>query len=474
MANKEGVTKERIDEAVRVEISQDRMLGVISFQAPKGGGKAITLEGLRKSVKGAGVVSGINQELLKNLMDNRKHNHKYLVARGKPPVHGQDGTLEFFFNTDIDEITSLKPKENKDGSVDFKNLDLIQTVEKDQILAKITRPIEGVPGETVQGRIIKPNKGKVKRLPKGKNIYTSEDGLTLHSSIKGQLIYDLNRVTISETYEVDGDAGVATGDIDFAGNVLIRGNVEPGFTIKAGGSVEIQGFVGESTIIAGKDILLRHGIQGKNTGKLIAAGDIVAKFIQNSIVETKGTLYTEAIMHSQVDAGDSVIVEVNKGLIVGGTVQATNLISAKIIGSPMSTTTTIKICMALTLQHRYNEIEVALTTKREQLNQVEKNIRYVQERLAKGQKIPRARIESVKTMITLQQQLTTEITNLQAEYESLRAMLHDYKEGVIQVSDVMYPGCKIVMGPLVKYVREDIKYAKINIRDEDIQVNTFS
>lgn len=466
--------KNKVDETIRVEISMDKMLGVVSFKEAENDGKKLTLDAIRKNMKEAGVVSGLNNELIASLVQKKEYDHKYLVARGKPPIHGEDGTLELFFNTNTEEMESLRPKENSDGSVDFKSLDIIQTIEKDQLLAKITLPTEGEPGENVLGKIIKPSRGKVKRLPKGKNVYISEDGLSLHSSIEGQLVYDLNRVNISETYVVEGDAGLATGDIDFSGNVVVTGNVESGFTIKAGGNVEVQGFVEEATIIAGNGILLRHGIQGKDKGKLVAGGDIVAKFIQNSIVETKGSLYTEAIMHSQVEAGDSIIVEVNKGLIAGGTIQATKLISAKIIGSPMSTTTKVKISMALSLQQQFNTAQNTLATKRQQLDQVEKNISFIQEKLAKGETIPRARLERVKPMIALQKQLSDQIGTTQVEYEKLAAMLQDYREGAIQVSDVMYPGCKIVMGTLVKHVREDIKYAKITVQDNDIKIDPFN
>lgn len=474
MSDNKATVKERVDEAVRVEISQDRMLGVISFTEPENGGKTLTFEQVSSKMKDVGVVSGINKELIEELINNKQYNHKYLVARGKPPVHGEDGALELYFNTNEEEIASLKPKENEDGSVDFKNLDLIQTIQKDQLLAKITPPTLGEPGENVLGKAIRPTKGKVIRLPKGKNIYTSEDGLSLYASIEGQLIYELGRINISETYVVEGDAGIATGDIDFMGNVIVRGNVESGFTIKAGGNIEVQGFVEEATIIAGNDILLRHGIQGKDRGKLVAGGNIVAKFIQNSKVETRGSLYTEAIMHSHVEAGDSVIVEISKGLIVGGTVQATNQISAKIIGSPMSTATTVKISMALSMQHRYNEVQADLTKMRQQLEQVEKNISFIHDKLAKGEPIPKARLERVKPMIALQKQLSTETDNLQKEYISLSAMLKDYKAGAIRVSDVMYPGCKVVMGTLVKHIREDLKYTRFYILDGDIKVDTFS
>ena len=462
-----------IDEIGVVEITKDRMLGVMSFTPPENGGKELDLPAINKIIKKSGLVSGIDEKLLEDIASNKKYNYKYIIARGTPPINGEDGTIEYFFEIQNRESGLLKPKENEDGSVDFKTLDLIQTVEKDQLLVQITPPTLGEPGKSVLGKEIKQTRGKNIKLPKGKNVYVSPDGLALLAGMEGQLIYEMNRVSVSETYVVEENAGVATGDIEFSGNVFVKGNVESGFTIKAGGNVEVQGFVEGATIIAGNNIVLRHGIQGMDKGKLVAGGDIVAKFIQNSVVEAKGSLHTEAILHSQVAADDSVVVEINKGLIVGGSVQATNLISAKIIGSPMSTATNIQISMTISLHHRHKEAQTTLAAKKQQLDQIQKNIRFVQEKLAKGEQIPKARLEKVKQMLELQKQLQEDIQILQKEYDVLNANLQDYKEGYVKVSDIIYPGVKITMGSVVKHIRREIKYASIRMEEKEIKVDTF-
>ena len=467
-------SKEVVNETGVVEITKDRMLGVMSFTPPQNNGNELDLAAINKIIAKSGLVSGIDDKLLEEIAINKKHNYKYIIARGTPPINGVDGTIEYFFDTQSNDSSSLKPKENEDGSVDFKTLDLIQAVKKDQLLVQITPPTLGEPGKSVLGKEIKQVRGKNVKLPKGKNVYASPDGLALLSSIEGQLIYDINGISVSETYVVEGNAGVATGDIEFSGNLLVKGNVESGFTIKAGGNIEVQGFVEGATIIAGNNIVLRHGIQGMDKGRLEAGGNIVAKFIQNSVVEAKGSLHTEAILHSQVAVDDSVVVEINKGLIVGGSVQATNVISAKIIGSPMSTATSIQISMTLSLHHRYQETQKSLAEKKQQLEQAQKNIRFVQEKLAKGEQIPKARLEKVKEMIGLQKQLQGDIQVLQAEHELLHERLQDYKEGSIKVRDVIYPGVKVTMGSIIKYIRREIKYASIYVEEKEIKVDTFS
>lgn len=90
------------------------------------------------------------------------------------------------------------------------------------------------------------------------------------------------------------------------GNVIIRGNVLSGFIVEAGGSVEVMGVVEAAVIKADGDIILRRGMQGLGKGLLKSGGDIIAKYIENSIIEAKGDIKAEAIMHSNVKCGNKL------------------------------------------------------------------------------------------------------------------------------------------------------------------------
>ena len=50
-------------------------------------------------------------------------------------------------------------------------------------------------------------------------------------------------------------------------------------------------------------------------GILKSMGNVVAKYIENSTVETIGNITSEAIMHSKIKCGGSVIVEGKKVLL---------------------------------------------------------------------------------------------------------------------------------------------------------------
>jgi len=77
-------------------------------------------------------------------------------------------------------------------------------------------------------------------LPKGKNVEISEDGQSLIAGIDGQVNYIDGKVSVFANYEVPADVDNSTGNISFVGNVIIRGNVLSGFTVEAGGSVEVM------------------------------------------------------------------------------------------------------------------------------------------------------------------------------------------------------------------------------------------
>ena len=59
----------------------------------------------------------------------------------------------------------------EDGSVDFHRLDMIERVEKGQLLATLTPETAPIPGTDVRGNVIQPAKLTPVVLKHGKNIH---------------------------------------------------------------------------------------------------------------------------------------------------------------------------------------------------------------------------------------------------------------------------------------------------------------
>lgn len=458
MAENNGMNQ-LIREKVNVEMSNDKMLGVIWFEEPQNGGVMLSESEIRDAITLKGIVKGLDQELISTLCRERQYHYKYIIAKGMAPIDGSDGKIEFKFDTA--RLKEFKPRLNDDGTVDFRNLDAVRNVKKGDILAVKIPATPGEDGFNILGQNIRGKKGREARIPRGRNTAILEDGLTLVADIDGKLEYDDHNVYINTVYTLNGDLDSGIGNIDFIGSVVINGNVHSGFKIKAGGSVEIRGSVEDATIIAAGDVMLSYGMQGTERSKIVAGGNVIAKFLQNVQVEADGNIITEAILHSYVNAGDSIKVELGKGTIVGGSASATNMIIARSIGSPMGTVTAIQIGVSPTIYKEYKEINEELKQKAENINKIDQSIKFLLEK-SKVEKLNAQKQMMLQKLTSSRQPLVEEYEELKAKYTKLGTRLSEVKEGMIKVTDSIYPGVKVEIGSLIKYIDE--RYVKCVIR----------
>ena len=457
---------EQIKECVCIEVTPDRMLGVISFTEPKNGGAKLTLDEVKKAIKDKGIIQGIKEDDLLEIYADHRYNYKYIIAQGKPATEGTDGSIEFAF--DVEALKKFKPRENEDGTVDLKDLSAVKNVRQGDVLARRILAVPGQAGCNVLGQEVKPKKVKEARIPRGRNTTILEDQVTLVSEIDGKLEYDDHNIYVNSVYTIHGDLDSSIGNVDFVGSVVVHGSIHSGFSIKAGGSVEVKGPVDDAVIIAGEDIFLSYGIQGTEKSKLVAKGNIIAKFIQNANVEAGGNVIAEAILHSTVTAGDSIRAEMGKGTIVGGNVAATNIITARSIGSIMGTATALQIGVPPSIYAEHKQLLVEVKEKRESINKVDQSITFLMSKSKDGQLDAQKRMMLQKFNAT-RQPIVEEYETLKARYDKLGDMLNNVKDGLIK-GEKIYPGVKITFGNLVKYIDDERTKVVVRKQDGDIYV----
>ncbi|MSQ61716.1 MAG: DUF342 domain-containing protein [Dehalococcoidia bacterium] len=81
---------------------------------------------------------------------------------------------------------------------------------------------------------------------------TELDGDTIVSSFAGRPLFKQGRIEVLPVYEVSGDLDFSVGKITFLGDVIIRGDIKPGFSIHTNGSVTVRGTTEHATIIAAR------------------------------------------------------------------------------------------------------------------------------------------------------------------------------------------------------------------------------
>ncbi len=307
---------------------------------PLGGGAGITQQQIVDQMSTAGVVFGQIEKEIIRLSQPGNAFRLLLVAQGIAPVPGENGTIIDYFPRTVGTPYFI---ENAQGIVDFNNLNWLVPIQQDAVISKITPPLPGQDGVDIRNRTVKARVGRFPQMPMGENTYVSEDGLTLHAKITGQIAFKNERFHVSDTIVIPGDVDMSVGNLDVQGNLIIRGNVPAGFTIQARGDITVGGTVEGSQITAGGSIIVNHGMSGNVVGTLIAGKDIHSKYLENATARADGDIYMDSIVNCEVHCNGKVVVRSGRGVIIGGHIMAMRGIEANIIGNKAGRLTTLSL-----------------------------------------------------------------------------------------------------------------------------------
>lgn len=457
-----------VDAKAMINVSGDRLEAEITLMSPQNKGADLTLEQLREIVSSKGIVAGILDEQLQALADKPVYDRPVIIAEGIKPQDGEDGKIIYEF----DIVRDIRPKERKDGSVDFKDLGIIQTVAKDELLCTRHSPTQGKPGSDIYGSPLPAKAGKDAFISAGKNTTLSEDKMTLRSSIDGQVQITNGKVCVFDSYTVKGDVSPATGNIKFSGNVVITGGVLTGFSVEAAGDVEISGVVEAAQIKAGGSLIIRGGFSGGDTGEIEAGGSITTRFVQSGKVTLQGDLSTTYILNSDVFCGGSVNLQ-GKGLIVGGQISALKNVVANTIGSASATPTVIEVGNAPGVLKRVNEIPKEISDCDKNIGSSETVAKSLLKIKLTGSLTPEFADKLKKTLRYLNQ-LKALKDDLESELEFSEKQLEQAGNGIVKVRKTAYPGVKLIVGKELLTIKKQYEYTTFSSSPGTVSISPFS
>ncbi len=449
------------DAEINIKIGSDDFRAFLDYEPALGGIKA-TLGKIKDKLKEAGVVYGIKEGKLEQLIDHRVRQKDLLIAEGKEPEPPEDEELVYHFEDKKESIGT----EREDGTMDFYNRGLITNVSPGDTLVSIKEAKSGKPGYKVTGEEIPPSEPKTIELPSGKNVREVEEERKVVSEIEGQVVKDGKRVNVLPIHEVKGNVDINTGNINFVGNVVVKGDVEEGFQINAGGNVEVRGHVFAAQIESGGEVIIKKGFIGKEKGKIEAKGDIKVKFIENGHVKTeKNIIARDAIMHSNLNAGEDIIVKEKKGLLVGGKCQAGHHIEANIIGSAMATKTILEAGVNQKSRERIKEINEEIEKAKQNLLKTKRAINTLEKMKRKTGKLPQDKEIMYQRLVKTNKKIEQSISRKKDEKEELEKTLQNVERGKIKVNDKVFSGVKFIIGNSQFNVHNELRHSSF-IEDE--------
>ncbi|MFX3632942.1 MAG: DUF342 domain-containing protein [Candidatus Pristimantibacillus sp.] len=426
------------------------------------------VEQLERFIKSRGISFGIRTNVIAEICNNPLAycREQTLVAVGQAATDGKDGYIRLLYNLKEQEH---RPVELEDGKIDFKETSQLKNVKRGQLIAERVEAELGAPGKLVTGEDIPARLGKQARFKIGKNVVVNGENKAMYSAIDGLItLTDKDKINVFPVYEVNGDVDYKTGNIDFVGTVVIRGNVLSGFRVKAVGDIRIIGGVEGAELESEASIEITGGIMAGNKGFVKASKNVKSSFIQDgNVIAGEDVLVSQSIMHSNVRAGRNVICSGAKGLIIGGMIQAADLVSARVIGNTMSTATAIEVGVKPEYRTELSNLRKKLKEQSESIDKTEKALTILNQLAASGQLTEDKMALRIKLGAT-KRITVAEIEDMRERILEIEKTLEDTESARVNVGHTVYGGIKIVIGRYTRFVKDPIQRVTFRYSDGDI------
>ncbi len=452
-----------VNEQCSIDVEVDKMTAILRMYPPSVGGKLVDRAYLVDLLRQYKIRAGIDEDAIMLALEERPYCTDIIIARGKMPTPGRDGSIIYHFETD----NTVRPELKEDGTVDFFKLNTLHQCTKGQVLAEIIPEERGENGFDVYGSVMLAREVKKAVFDHGRNMELSPDRLKLISMVDGHVSLVDNAVFVADVYTVE-DVGTATGNIEYHGNVQIHGNVCENFSVKTEGNVFVNGVVEGAVIEAGGDIIIARGMHGQNKGRLKAGGNIIAKFISAAEVEAAGFVEAEQIINAKVSAGTNINADAGKGLITGGKVVAKGVINARNIGSAMGASTIVEIGTDLASKRRLAELQKSVGEKSKAIPEMKKVLEETTKKLKAGIRLTPDQLKKAKALQVTLAESQAKIQEELKEIEKLDKLLKNEGPSQINIRGTMYQGVVVSISGATMTVKNEYTYCRLIKKDGDV------
>ncbi len=318
-----------------LEVSNDKMLANLNIFS-SANNTWPNREEIENFIKKSKITFGIQNEniskFIKQAAEIKEKHFQIELAKGNTAVDGKNGYIKMLINL----TPNLKPKKNEDGSVSFKDVNVIKIVEKNQELAKIIPPQKGTPGKDVYGTPIAAQNGKAIPPPLGNHVSIHPQKTdVIISDLEGIAKIESGKIHVNEGCIIKGNVDFHTGNIYYAKDIIVQGDVMPEFRIDCGGNLEIEGAVESAFIKTAGKVSIKSGFIGHEKSWIRAGDDVEIKYVRDQQIFTNGSIHIsgEAIQ-ARLFSGKAIHCYSKKNSFTGGGAAAYEFMEAQEIGNP--------------------------------------------------------------------------------------------------------------------------------------------
>ncbi len=390
--------------------------------------------------------------LVARLKEGNPPTEDVVLAAGTPPVAGEDGYIQWNPQYDPTRQTELFFEEaSRDKGVDHYARSSVISVSQGDVVCTVIPPTPGTPGRDICGREIPPQKGR--RPPMNfRESLSRDDNNRVIAQIGGRLNVVGTHVWINPLLVIQRDVDFQVGNIDFDGDVVIRGNILDLFQVKSTQNVVVKGLIEAATIQCGGDLAVVGGITGKEKAVIEADGEVKARFIDNSKVTAGGKVYVQKEMvNSNILSEGSVITP---GAITACNVEAATGLEAGAIGSRTGIRTQLTVGntekLLQTLTRLDKEIEKLEQRSAENRNRVEPAFN-------RQRPLPDFQKQYLTRLLRKVKEDLATLERLKAERARLQETVQAHRAATVQVRDIIHQGTSVHIGKAHATLRDTLR-----------------
>lgn len=317
-------------------------------------------------------------------------------------------------------------KIKEDGSIDYKDRESIKEVFQGDLIGEYYEGSQGHEGFNVYGSKI-PIETVVMGPEMGANLFIDPDNPgVVKTSINGLLNQKENKLEVVETLVIDSDIDYETGNIEFSGNIEIKGKVATGFSVITFGNLVIHGIVEGANLFSSLDMDLRSGVVSQGSNKIECRGNMKARYLQNAkVIVGKNLEVEDFIYHSLIRCNGEVKSVEKSGLVVGGSISAKKKIEINVAGNrngePTELIAGIDQEMDDKIKNRKKDLALLEERKSYITEQLKKNFHpnFIRNPAAYASKLNKDQRELALKLVNQIKKIEDWITKAQKEYDRL-------------------------------------------------------
>lgn len=463
---------QRVDAVVSLFLSADKLEATLTLEKAHGGAPANAAQ-LQEALANAGVPKDrYLTEVIEQALEIGEAKN-LVVARGVAPIDGVNSRLEILLDLSIE---SKGPKADASGLVNHYDVHDFIIVDIGTPLARRHPASRGIDGCNVCGQPIPAVDGKNTPFPSDQLgvAVSPDDPDLLISSTRGHPVQVPGGMRVDNILVLDA-VDLRTGNVEFDGSILVKGDVSAGVSIQATGDVIVQGTVENATIKSGNDMVISGGVIGPDLGReveretnLQAGGSIEALFISAALIRAGDDIrLKEYLYHSDTWTLGAILLgqQGGHGLLAGGHAHGCRGIAVNKLGTSADVTTHASAGRDRKFNVLQSDEAKTESDLADQLNRLERELSRLEDPDAQAAKPPAQYLEKLRNTVDHFRERREMHENLM---ERIDKTLLTVDAAAIAVRSAVYTNVQVAIHDIETGVTRETKGGRFTVVGQEI------